>query len=415
MHDKFIISRNEFVTIVMIILLAYRLIMPGIDGSFFSRSQYYSYIGYNFNYTTLTVIAEKIAIILFWYLVIKNLKYLKKNKLLVFVCCIVIMFLWLIIDLFINDISLGETLFGNLAVTMCILPFGICLGFNTAIWNKIQNITRWLLPILIIFCWISCIKLVVEYGLFVYTGDTPAKEIYSALFVVVWMWLIGSTSKKNPFVYFVLVNMFLLAMFCRSRGWLIQSSFMILVVLFSCKDRNKLTNFFSGIVILCMALIVVSYFVPDLIESIIVRLGEDSRSSQYEQFFSQVSLLDLIIGGGGGATYTFNSWDNYKYIDNQILGWMFHYGIIPIFVFLYFAVKAIFSRIECLESDERESLRFGKFAILAYICAMLGLSIYFSIGVNINTVFIEIIIGRILYQNLNNDMMKRGNCNEIMV
>src|SRR5579883_1699887 len=70
---------------------------------------------------------------------------------------------------------------------------------------------------------------------------------------------------------------------------------------------------------------------PDRVEAFQNRLGQDTRSGQYSQFFSQIPVTSLILGLGPSASYAYNDRPKYNYIDNQFLFLLFKFGL-PVFL-----------------------------------------------------------------------------------
>lgn len=115
------------------------------------------------------------------------------------------------------------------------------------------------------------------------------------------------------------------------------------------------------------AVLVASMVFPDALSTFADRIGEDSRSGQYDTFFSQVDPLSLVLGNGSTAGYVYGTQTNYLFFDNQFMFLMFHYGIIPALILALVLVKTIVSS----KTTNSGSCRF---VAVMYLAALLGLS-----------------------------------------
>jgi hypothetical protein len=129
---------------------------------------------------------------------------------------------------------------------------------------------------------------------------------------------------------------------------------------------------------------------PERVLSLNDRLTEDSRSSQYTQFFGQVPATSLIAGLGPRATYTFNDQADYEYIDNQFLFILFKFGL-PV-LFGYGAV-IIYPGLRLLLKRGRRSQWVLGVVFLLWTLAGLGLSIYQNITVTPPNLLIILLAG----------------------
>ena len=134
---------------------------------------------------------------------------------------------------------------------------------------------------------------------------------------------------------------------------------------------------------------------PNITGALFNRIGEDTRSGQYEIFFSQVSPLSLLWGNGINAGYSFLGNSNYKYFDNQFIYMMFHYGMIPILCMIG-VISDLFRKIKRsnLNKDEKAFIFGCRLMSIFFLAALGGLSVYYKLGWNLNTLLVFIFIGR---------------------
>ena len=133
--------------------------------------------------------------------------------------------------------------------------------------------------------------------------------------------------------------------------------------------------------------IMAQHFLGDQIRFIISRFSKDTRSGQLMEFFSQVPLSKLAVGQGMNASYSFAGQSSYKYIDNQFLFFMFRYGVIPLVLYLLPFACSLFGK-SC--RNKAASWLSQKFVIIMWLLAMGGLSVYFTLRIDISGFFILI-------------------------
>lgn len=93
------------------------------------------------------------------------------------------------------------------------------------------------------------------------------------------------------------------------RSWIIISILYMIVLLFKFRNlfqRNPITKYLMKVLTIVLVGIILFVFSKQIWSSYSVLsegLLEDTRTSQYVQFFSQVSIADLVIGKGPRGTY----------------------------------------------------------------------------------------------------------------
>ena len=176
-----------------------------------------------------------------------------------------------------------------------------------------------------------------------------------------------------------------------SRSWVVQT--IVLFMMYYIIQRRAthiIRNVLKTVGVVFLVLVVINLFSSDIVGSLIARLGESTRSSQLETFFEQIPLSSLISGLGYNASYRFLTWSNYQYIDNQVIFSCFRYGVLVTALFLYFLIKPIVVATQC----GREAC-FRAVGILHFVFAMLGLSVYFSLSMDMWCIISYMLAGRI--------------------
>lgn len=164
-------------------------------------------------------------------------------------------------------------------------------------------------------------------------------------------------------------------------------------MLVSSEDSTQFTRVIKISIVVGVLLLVLSLNFENLINSLLGRVGEDTRSGQYEQFFSQVKMTSLIFGNGMNATYKFNG-QKYSYFDNQIIFTSFHYGIVSFFVLAIFLLRVILCRVkDCYNNIMRKELVQKKIVTVLLVAALCGLSVYLKYDWTVPWALILIYLG----------------------
>lgn len=196
---------------------------------------------------------------------------------------------------------------------------------------------------------------------------------------------------KGKIEWKILLGMALVgALISTSRGWILQVLICI-IMYFLIQGRGKhiFKNLLKATCVLGIVLLIAVLTSSGIVETMINRLGESTRGSQIEAFFQQISPILLINGLGYNATYRFLHWDNFQFIDNQFIFNAFRYGIICIGILSFFTIKPL---IVALGRDKE--LRVRAFGVIHFILAMAGLSIYFTLSIDICCVIAYALAGR---------------------
>lgn len=188
----------------------------------------------------------------------------------------------------------------------------------------------------------------------------------------------------------ILPILLLAAFITSSRSWVVQSIFVVMMYfILQNRGRHVIGNILKSICVIIAILLIVRSISPNIINGLLARIGESTRSSQLEAFFDQISISNLISGMGFNASYRFLTWDNYQFIDNQVIFSCFRYGIVVTGLLLYFLLKPMFYNV----SIGKEKF-FHSIGIIHFVLAMLGVSIYFSLSIDAWCIIAYILSGR---------------------
>ena len=159
----------------------------------------------------------------------------------------------------------------------------------------------------------------------------------------------------------------------------------------------------KGILLLAFIIIVLMFitrnYLSDQWTTLLARSTEDTRTQQIVEFFQQVDINNLVVGGGYTASYSWLGRD-YEAIDNQILLSMFRYGIIVTMLYLAIFIVPIFDALK------KHRLSFLHGINMMWLLSMAGLSIYCAINIDVTQMVVLIVAGH----NIRGKQTQEGTC-----
>ena len=200
--------------------------------------------------------------------------------------------------------------------------------------------------------------------------------------------------KNNKWIFSLTILAAIVAIASVSRGWIIQSLILLLYAYLGKDSNGKKYNsrFMTRIIaIICITgvlAIALLQLAPNIASTLVGRLNEDTRSTQLHDFFSQMDAKKVFCGQGYDATYLETTHGVYAYIDNQILMMLFRYGLLPTIMYLCVGLKAVYGFF-------KYKIGYG-LAAMMWLAALNGLAIYITYGIDIQNLFIMLVIGRAL-------------------
>lgn len=275
----------------------------------------------------------------------------------------------------------------------------LTIGYSDEMWATIKKM---IFPLLILFTAVGFYEIIDAYIKFQFskriTASGPMYTSIIALFLSYIMILFNKEKVVQHKYLYLAILIFISISFIvlQSRSWLIHC--VVLFILFihnATNKKNKALKYLFFILLIVLIFVILFFNFNELFEGIIDRFSNagDTRSEQLNAFFSQVSFIDLILGGGTNATYVCFG-GPYSFIDNQVLFFLFRYGLLPTFIYLFFVFIYPFYRIV---KTKKFDLFYLYILNVAWLCSMLGVSIYFNIKLDLTNVLILILSGRIVY------------------
>lgn len=200
---------------------------------------------------------------------------------------------------------------------------------------------------------------------------------------------------KNRLISFLIIFLcLLLSFFCSTRSFIIQSIlFLIVYVVMTSKRKfiSFLITLIIGLLLLIISFNILKNYFPSTYEYFIYKLEQDTRSGQYIQLFSQINLLDLIIGQSYYFKYVWNG-VLYSYIDNTFIFLAMRYGFIFLIPFCVVLFVPFYRGIKSKHIYKKVLAIF----ILQIIMAFGGLSVYFVVDLDLKMLIIYLILGKCL-------------------
>lgn len=307
-----------------------------------------------------------------------------------------ILLLWLLLS--VSEVGLVNTLYSPTSPLGYIPIFLVFLGGDDSCWRLLKKIAPLFALIYFLLCYSAYQTYAVAAGMRL-AGNTP---IIVYLVSTVW-WLAvsvvnfrGNKPVIQILVMALLVSCALMAFSLTFRSWIIQSV-LLLILAFLQLGESKHKKILWIIVLAIIVIYAVNYISTSSDWSEFVLAFEnknkiDTRGFQYSDMFNQIPLLTWIFGGGIDATYiASHSYEAYKYIDNQYLFTLFHYGVFLLVPWLVIWLKGIFGLLKKHIDISQKSI--GYVCIL-WLCALGGLSVYNVIVINPQNIIMTIALGR---------------------
>jgi hypothetical protein len=303
--------------------------------------------------------------------------------------------MWVIIGLEPSEYKNALGTSGPLLFVMCL---GVYAGLDFALWRRVR-------PILLVLAYAS-VGLAAYYTVTLQfsgmlEGPTPINQHVQTGFWLAFAALIIGRShhwKKNILAVIPIAVCVPIAMLMASRSWTVLTLLALgLGLLITFRERlrlgpAKILLFSVAALVAVLALVGIALLAfPDRMETLTGRLTEDTRTSEYSEFFDQVPVTRLITGLGPKATWGFGNQAEYEYFDNQFLFILFKFGL-P--VLLGYCAVVIWPGLRLLVSPAgRRDRALGWFFIF-WILAALGISVFHGITNNPQNFIAILLAGR---------------------
>lgn len=323
-----------------------------------------------------------------------NLKYSKRLPQRIQVMNIIVLLCYIIWTIYsLKDNSVNEVIFGGISTSIILLTLICPIGYDLKIWHVLENSIMRINFILATVFFILFINYIKNYGL-QWPMYASYKGIFNYWITSTWVstFIFSDNKKMKKILYINNCFIIVAAFITQSRAWVLQT-FLLLFIMVLLYDKNsKIFKSVVSIIIVFTVFILVSYIFPNITGNLFDRGLEDTRSGQFQVFFSQHRVYDLILGLGLNATYKYLGNSFYPYFDNQFMFIMFHYGVIP--VIAWFSVYfSLFKNNSIVKNEELKVVNAGKFVSTFVLMAYLGLSTYYQVEIGYSSVLVMILCG----------------------
>lgn len=310
-------------------------------------------------------------------------------------------FFWYAYAVFVNRISFTVVLrdtFPPISLIACGL---ILVGYNDDFWPLIKKIIYYISVVFVLLSFVEIIKAYSNFG-FEYriTSGAPMYLYEIGLFATYGLiTLTDEWKEKRKALLFVLVILLVFnSAVLQGRSWFAQTIVLFVIYIYRIRGVFKKGSAIRLVLPILILGIAITIFVSnsDLFMALIDRFNSsgDTRTPQLQTFFAQVDFIDLMFGQGTTASYYFMGNPKYTYIDNQVLLFLFRFGVIPtvsyLFILIYPIIKAF--------SSKNKELILKCLPLVSWFAAMLGLSVYFNISFGVASTLMVLYIGRLMYE-----------------
>ena len=299
-----------------------------------------------------------------------------------FVLILIASLLWTFISFSFEEI-LSKKIFsstGPFVWLSCVLMFS---GREQITWIYVKPVIKFIALVTAIMA-LRQLLLVGNSGNYVRYFSSEVRYMLILMWFGGWVFLSRDKSKYIlslvwivPYLVFIV-----LAIYTRTRSWLLMGVIIFIVdFCFSNKSNRHIDkkqwikNKLILSIYISMAIFSVLIFSDEIVgffNPLADRALTDTRSTQYVEFFSQVSVPDLIFGLGPKATWVWGG-EDYQYIDNGYI-WIAFIGGMPMLVSYFLLI--IFPGFKAFLVGGDKDIVVASILVILWGLACTGLSTY---------------------------------------
>lgn len=293
-----------------------------------------------------------------------------------------------------------QTLYSSSNPLVYLTVLAVIIGTDDAIWNKLSKAAPLFAALNILLSFYSYFPFAsMNVGLL--GGNSPTMTYFVSGFWFLAVAIIdyeNKSRKSKILIYTLLTLCITLAVIINSRSWVIQSTILLFIAAFISKNKRIISKLLITCIIIALvssiAYFIIDNYYVDYLVSFTNKLERDTRSFQYEEIFSQIPFYQFIFGGGIDATYQSSLYGDYRYIDNQYIMALFHYGILIFLPYVFFFVSSAWKLWKC---NVKITKKIGCFIVFLWLLALGGLSIYNVIIIDFKSILLPMVAGRCLF------------------
>lgn len=310
-------------------------------------------------------------------------------------------FFWSVYSIMFDNISptlLLRDSFPPVSMISCGL---IMVGYNEKWWPLLKKA---IFIISCIFVFYSFLEIIIAYSKFGFeyrmTSGAPMYLYIIGLYATYGLVTLTDEWRKNRklIVFVLVILLFFNSAILQGRSWFIQTIILFIIYISRIRSVFKNNAIFKISFTFISIITLISAFALniELFSGLISRFqtSGDTRTEQLKTFFNQISIKKLMIGGGIRASYSFDGDNNFRFIDNQILLYMFRYGVIPTITYLFILLYPIYKILMC--KNKKYILK--SFVLISWLASMLGFSVYFNISFGMTHMLMMLYTGRLYYE-----------------
>ncbi len=318
-------------------------------------------------------------------------KYYNKSVQVTVIITVLISFVWMLITLTGSN-TIFTIFVRHYSPFMLVFVAALVIGVDETVYNLAVKISKYIMFLSLVLAIYHEISFLAQYG-WTIRSQSSAIHVYYWEGVMSWLFYVFNTEpKKDVAIARTGTILYLVAALLTASRSNILIAFLCTFLYYkrSYEHRQlKIGAYVKIAITVVIGILLFGHFVPEMFQSLLDRLGSDSRSGQYEVFFQQVSLSKLFIGQGVGATYSFSRFENFAYVDNANLVMAFRYGMIPTIGMLLLLVMAL------VRSYIRKESRSWQI-VLVWLLVTNGFSVYLNYKITWGYFLLWITVGHIL-------------------
>ena len=278
-----------------------------------------------------------------------------------------------------------------------LMPLTVALGMRRQLWSLLYPVLWVQLAVTAALALYSLLSFP-SYARF--TGVSPQVLYLNAMLWPAVFLPLRSLEREQAFAIgrlLPLIVCLMLAIFIQGRGWTLLC--LIGLGLYFHRLRQTDDRWMAAMmtalgiaVIGGVAFLLLSRNLGPAFEGLLGRIGEETRIGQYQQFFSQIDIGNLIPGLGPHASYRMEDETEYQFFDNQYI-WILFIGGLPALAAYGILILRPAGQIG-LNPYHRSSRQAAAQTILLWALAMAGISTFMNVAVDFPNLMIALLAGR---------------------
>jgi hypothetical protein len=305
---------------------------------------------------------------------------------------------WVVLEL--GNRSPSEVVNDTNSPFMWVAALGVFAGMRPRVWAWMDRWVYVLAGCYLGFCFVTLYRL----GMFVpVMGNDPMRMGLAAGIWFSFYGLFTDTERGNRWVFLgdaLLLVCLVLSVFSQSRGWILQclmgGAVRWLFLQRIKRSGSNVGRWAFGLlglaVVFGLGVWILTTQMQDAIDALFVRMGRDTRSYQYREYFEFVEPVWLLFGYGPQGTYTYDEAGNpYGSIDNQFLWMALKFGV---FVVLAYVALVFVPAGRVLLRRRLGGMKAPGYVLLLWALSMGGVSVYAGLGYLPAPYFMFLLAGR---------------------